>query len=732
MALRTQPHAEELREGRLEARTPPIQRQGAHSLRWAFPASLASLIVFLLVCFGQAALQRLGPPDLSRYHDRSLVVTDRSGRMLRGYLSGDESWRFAVAPGEVSPLYLAMLEAYEDRRFERHGGVDPLALLRAGGQALAQGRIVSGASTLTMQAARLLEPRPRGLAAKLIEMVRAVQLERRFSKDQIRAIYLTLAPFGGNLEGLRAASLAYFNKEPGWLGPAEAALLVVLPQSPNRLRPDRYPARARAARNKVLERAAKAGIITERTAEEAKAAALPIARRPLPFLAPHLADRLRRAHPGEERIETTIDATLQTALEALSGDAARALDPAAGIAALIVDNRSLEIRAHAGAPDYFSERRQGMIDMTRAVRSPGSALKPFIYGLAFDDLAAHPDSLIRDAPSRFGSYAPRNYDRGFAGDVTLREALQLSLNIPAVALLARVGPLRFERRLTGAGASLRSSAQGARPSLALALGGVGITLEDLVGLYAAVPNGGGAGPLRVTADAPQGPPSPLMGPVAAWYLADVLAGTPRPSGFLDTSLGGRDGRTRIAFKTGTSYGQRDAWAIGFTDRFTIGIWVGRPDGAPCAGCVGLQAAAPILFRAFALLPEAGRSPAATAAPAGALSGPTANLPPGLRRIGPEPEDHLARRNSSPPPQIAFPLEDATLAMANGGPYAVPLKAQGGKRPYRWLADGRPLGGPVWRQDSHWQPQAPGFTRLQLVDAEGRSARIDVQVTETVE
>ncbi len=325
---------------------------------------------------------------------------------------------------------VCLLLAYEDKRFEQHGGVDFLAVGRAAWQMLEAGRVVSGASTLTMQVARLLEPRPRGLLAKAIEVFRARQLEARLSKAEILSIYLTLAPFGGNLEGVEAASRAYFGRGPRHLTPDQAALLVALPQAPSRTRPDRFPIAAKQARDKVVRRVAEAGILTEAQLQETLATPLRGRRLAFPFEAPHLSGRLLAA--GETRTTSSIDADLQAAAARVIARGSQCLGHGVSAAALIVGNETGKVRAYLGAADYFDRDAAGMIDMIAVPRSPGSTLKPFIYGMAFEGRLAHPDSLFADRPRRFGGYEPSNFDGDFRGDVSLREALQRSLNVPAV------------------------------------------------------------------------------------------------------------------------------------------------------------------------------------------------------------------------------------------------------------------------------------------------------------
>ena len=568
----------------------------------------------------------LGPLPLEQARQVSATVVDRHGKLLRAYAMADGRWRLPVdAKANVDPGYLKLLFAYEDKRFYSHHGIDPLALSRAALQLGSRGRIVSGGSTITMQLARLMEPRrERSVYAKLRQMVRAVEIERQLTKDQILNLYLALAPYGGNLEGIRAASIAYFGKEPKRLSLAEAALLVALPQSPENRRLDRHPEEARAARDRVLDRMVEDGQISNEDAAAAKAVPVPRMRKPIPVLAPHSADRAVASFKDIPVISLTLDGSLQKALEALARDRAIALGPNISVGILAVDNESGDVLARVGSPDYFDEQRAGQVDMTHAVRSPGSTLKPFIYGLAFEDGFVHPESLIDDRPIRFGDYAPQDFDMTFQGTVPVRKALQLSLNVPAIALLDRVGASRLSSRLKQAGGNLVLPKDEV-PGLAMGLGGVGVTLQDLVQLYAGIARLGTTRPLREIVDVNGGPRDPLrlMDQVAAWQVGNVLMGTPPPE---------NAPHNRIAFKTGTSYGYRDAWSVGFDGRMTIGVWVGRPDGAPVPGLVGRTAAAPILFDAFA---RTGKLPMPLPKPPkGVLIASNAKLPLPLRRFRP--------------------------------------------------------------------------------------------------
>ncbi|WP_116084952.1 penicillin-binding protein 1C [Tropicimonas sp. IMCC34011] len=648
---------------------------------------------------------------LDRWVDRTVLppltaelsreVLDREGRLMRAYTVADGRWRLGAGAPDVDPLYIAMLTAYEDRRFRDHPGIDARAMLRAALSAVKAGHVVSGGSTLTMQAARLLEESGTGRWAGKIRQARvALALERRMSKDEVLRLYLDRAPFGGNLEGVRAATLAWFGKEPRRLTPAEAALLVALPQSPEARRPDRDPAAARAARDRVLLHAVRAGVLNAEAAEAAMRSPVPTRRRAFPAHAPHLADRLRGEDPSAQTIRTSLDLDLQTRLETLATRAARDGGDRLSAAILVADHRTGEVLASVGSAGYLSVRRGGAVDMTRAVRSPGSTLKPLIYGLAFARGLAHPETLIEDRPTTFaGGYAPTNFDGAWRGTIRVRQALQLSLNIPAVALTEAVGPARLLAHLRRAGASPRLP--GGEPGLAVALGGVGLSLEDLVRLYGALGRGGREMPLSYgTAVPSQG--REVLPEGAAWQVGHILSGIAPPPAAP---------RIRLAYKTGTSYGHRDAWAIGYDGRHVIGVWLGRPDGTPVPGAFGGDLAAPILFEAFGRLKP--RTDPLPQPPSSVLLGP--DLPAPLRRFGAEggPEADA--------PQLSFP-RDGTEIEAEG---LLVLKVRDGTPPFTWLAGGAPVATGEHRRETVIDAPGPGFLSLSVIDAEGRAARAEV-------
>ncbi|WP_442915777.1 penicillin-binding protein 1C [Leisingera sp. SS27] len=641
--------------------------------------------------------------------ETSTEVLDRNGKLLRAYPVGDGLWRLAVQPQDVDPRFLDMLLRYEDKRFRSHAGVDPIALLRAAGQALWNGRTVSGGSTLTMQVARLLEDGTTGRwAGKLRQMRVALALERRLSKDQILTLYLTHAPYGGAAEGIRAATYSWFGKEPKRLTSAEAALLVALPQSPERRRPDRFPQAASEARDRVLERMHHQGILTGEQAEAARRTPLPHRMAAFPRLAPHLADRVAARHPGMRQLRLTLDGAVQVRMETLLAEAARRTGPRLSAALIAADHQTGEVLAMAGSPGYSDATRRGFVDMTQAIRSPGSTLKPLIYGLAFDQGLAHPDTLIHDGPVNFAGYAPQNFDGEFRGDITVREALHLSLNIPVVKLTQELGPARVMASLRAVGA--KPDLPGGAPGLALSLGGLGISLQDMVQLYAGLAAGGQGPELRVMQGEARQPAGRLTSPEAAWQVADILRGLPVPAG-------ARAGT--ISFKTGTSYGHRDAWVIGWDGRHVIGVWMGRADGTPVPGIFGGDLAAPVLFEAFGRLKPA-LDPLPPPPPA-TLIVSSADLPPPLQRFRPR---DAAFSGPADAPELIFPPEGARLILEGAD---LTLKLRGGTAPFLVMANGQPVLTGQRRREFSLPSPGPGFSSLVIVDGAGRSDRVNLRI-----
>jgi penicillin-binding protein 1C len=665
-----------------------------------------TLIAAMLTLF---ALDVAFPPPLARIHEVSPVVLDRNGQWLMAFTTREGTWRLEARLDEIDPEFQRRLVAIEDARFWWHPGVDPIALARATVSYVRSRRVTQGGSTITMQLARLLEPRPRTIQSKLIEIIRALQIERRMSKREILSAYLTLAPYGGNLEGVRAASRAYFQRDPQWLDDSEMALLIALPQAPEGRRPDRRARIARAARDHVLDMFADAGLISRERAAEGKQSAMPT-RAPFPYSAPHAAAELVAAHPRESVVRSSLDGRLQHDLEDLARRRAAALDRDTQIAIIAIDVAHHAVRARVGGVGF--ERSGGYIDMTRAIRSPGSALKPFLYAIAFDEGIAAPETLVRDAPRRFGGYLPENFDRRFHGEVTLEDALQHSLNLPAVATLERIGASRFYAALTSAGADVRMPRRAdSEPGLALALGGVGITLEDLTDLYAALGDGGRARPLLTEADAGGFTlPHSLVRERTATRVLDILARSPHPAGRVPAEVA--QNAPEVAFKTGTSYGFRDAWSVGVANGYAIGVWVGRPDGAPRPGATGREAALPILFDAFDLLGVPQEQP----------------RPEERRQAAPPALAHLERSDREEL-SILFPPANAQVLVLDYGRSSrgLSLSARGGRPPLTWYAEGQRVSLEPSSGRAIWRPTAPGFYDVSVVDADGESARVRVRI-----
>lgn len=683
-----------------------VYTQGQRRLRFAAVCLLSTMLLVAAVWGSfdhwvkSAALPAL---DV----ETSAEVRDRNGHLLRAFTVDDGRWRLATSLEDVDPRYIDLLLTYEDRRFHTHPGVDFWAIIRAAGQAVLHGEVVSGASTLTMQVVRLLrEEATETLSDKIEQMRLALALERRLSKSQILELYLHRAPFGGNLEGVRAASISYFGKEPRQLSASQAALLVALPQSPELRRPDRHFDRAKSARDRVLARGYRFGVINEDVLAAGLRERLPNERRAFPAHAAHLASAVKEPN---QAVSVTIDKSLQSDLEMLVRETVAGKGSTLSAAILVADHKTGEILAHVGSPDFVDHHRLGFVDMVGAVRSPGSALKPLIYGLAFDQGLAHPESLVEDRLTNFRGYIPENFDGGFLGTVSARKALQLSLNVPAVSALDAVGPARFLQALKAAGTDPQLPG-GKAPGLAVALGGMGVTLHDLVTVFAAIARGGEVVQLRSDADKPvtREKPKNVLGKRAAWYVSDILKDAPAPD---------RQRQGKIAFKTGTSYGYRDAWAIGFDGRHVIGAWMGRVDATPVSGLSGISHAAPLLFDAFSRLKT--EPDPLPPAPKGALNISHGDLPEPLKWLR-HPSQGAKRFDDHP--EIAFPPNGARVEVSsNTGPTLLGLKVRNGTPPFVWLVNGKAVATGDYTRDALWNEGGVGFHRISVIDADGRAA-----------
>jgi len=562
--------------------------------------ALGSIGLILVLLMATLKLADLLLPINEQVHSSarfSRIILDEHGRLLRAFADESGVWRHPITLPQVSSNYIEALLTYEDRWFWWHPGVNPVAVLRAAWQNFSCGCVVSGGSTITMQVARIFHPHSKTVLGKLSQVLRALQLEWHYSKTDILELYLNNAPFGGAIEGVQAASQTFLEKNADELTDAEAALLAVLPQAPSRLRPDRHPQRARAARDKVLKRLMDLSVWSGERIENALQESVVAFEPTRPMHAPILARQLIKRYPQANVIPTYINLEMQSSLEEYVKDHSLDLPEHSSMAILVVENKTGNIKAHVASADFFNSRRFGHVNMVSAIRSPGSTLKPFIYGRAIDDGLIHSHSLLLDAPRLSGEYRPENFNKHFNGPVSTTFALQKSLNLPAVQVLEAYGAERFYAELKNAGVSLRIPG---KPNLSLALGGVGTNLADLVSLFSAFANQGQVKSLRYSTMDSTKNDRFLMNEEAAWVTYKMLSSAPRPDRVHGSMFHVQT--NPIAWKTGTSYGYRDAWALGVSKNYTVGVWVGRPDGTALPGQYGALTAAPILFKVMESIP----------------------------------------------------------------------------------------------------------------------------------
>ena len=593
-----------------ERRAAAVAARRARRWRWAL-AAITLVNAALLAGLAAAVIAPL--PERSA--DWSAAIEYRDGTPAYVFLARDDRWRLPVALGDVDPAFVAALVALEDKRFWHHDGVDPVAIARAAASDAWAARRVSGGSTLTMQLARLLEPRPRTLRSKLVEMFRAVQLDLRLGKREILEDYLSRAPYGGNVEGVEAAAWSYFGHAARHLTPLEIATLLAVPQGPTRLSPRPGNAlRLRARRDAILGKLIAAGAFAAVDARTALADAAdtppPDHLRRMPRQAAHAAVALHRRHPGELRVRSTLDAGVQ-ALAEREAELRRAELHAKGIhsaAIVVVDHRSRDVVALVGSLDFLDAAHGGQIAMFERPRSPGSTLKPLLYALAIDRGMALPEYLVADVPTQYGTYRPRNFDGDWSGLVALQGALARSLNLPFVDLLDRLGVERFVGELARMGVAPARAAPG-RYGLSLIAGGIELTPLEIAGLYATLAEDGAYRPLRLVAGDPTPDPVAVFGAGAAWLTRQALAQRDRPDFPRRRDVAGVP--PAIHWKTGTSFGFRDAWSVGSGPAYTAVVWTGNVDDKPSADLIGSEAAGPLLFDVLEGL--AGRAPAPPAA-----------------------------------------------------------------------------------------------------------------------
>ncbi|MBS0288688.1 MAG: penicillin-binding protein 1C [Proteobacteria bacterium] len=659
----------------------------AFKLFKGFLFCLISFIIFLTADW-------FYPLNLTRYQDISVVITANQ-QPAHIFLTKDQKWRILTQAQELPSLYTQTLIEKEDKYYRKHFGINPIALGRAFLQWIRYGHIVSGGSTLTMQTARLLEPRSRTLLSKLIECFRALQLEWHYSKNEILNIYLTLAPLGSNIEGINAGALSYFNKSSSQLVPAEIALLVAMVQSPSRLQPNLYPDSAFKARNKVLSFMASQGLITKEQAKINMLLPIPTQKIKFPREIPHLAWRLKKQFPST-KISTTIDLNLQKQIEFMLQRYQPLLPQGANAAILVVDHLQNKPLVYIGSHDFFSEENHGYVDYIDAYRSPGSTLKPFIYALGFDLGLLTPGTYLLDERQRFGAYYPQNFDKQSYGVVSTQEALVRSLNIPVVSLLNQIGVIRFLGLLKEAEITPQFPASFDSPSLAVALGGVGLTLEQLVKLYAILARHGCDMPLSYLESNVMPSSTQVLSIKSSKEITDILK----------IRL---EGNRQISLKTGTSYGHRDALVVGYNHRYVVGVWIGKPDGSSMDGVWASNVSVPLLKKVFNLLAQdASFSP---------------NDLPALV-LKNEPKTTIFKSA----PSFLFPVNDTIIELEKEGEHfkSIPLSITGGKRPYTLLIDDKPFQDVFW-QKPFWTPPSPGFYTLTVVDALGQVDKINIEL-----
>jgi penicillin-binding protein 1C len=563
------------------------------NLKWVL--SVKRFVIAALVLFGSfLAVNYLVPlPDDIEY---TTIVTDDGGEVIHAFLTPEEKWRMKTELQEISPLLSKTIIAKEDRYFYYHWGINPFAVVRAGLNNLLQRRRTSGASTITMQVARALEKRPRTLGAKLVESFRALQLEWKYSKDEILQLYLNLVPYGGNIEGVKAAAYLYFHKNPDHLSLAEITALSIIPNRPSSLVIGRHNDRIVAERNKWLRRFAKEGVFTAKEIEDALAEPLNASRATVPHYVPHLAWKLKRAS-GSYLIPTTIHLNTQLKIEKLTGDYMRTLllQNIRNAAIVVLDNRTHKVVAYVGSADFADTTDGGQVNGAAAVRQPGSTLKPLLYGLCFDEGLLTPKMVISDVPVNYNGYAPENYDQRFNGYVTVEQALERSLNIPSVKSLQQLGKERMISTLATANFRQVMKDQN-KLGLSLILGGCGSTLEQLTALFAAFANEGVYSPALFRQTDPTGRKVRLLSSAAGYMITDILSRINRPDFPLNWQA--TEHMPKIAWKTGTSYGRRDAWSIGYNKNYTVGVWVGNFSGQGVPELSGASTATPLLFKVF--------------------------------------------------------------------------------------------------------------------------------------
>lgn len=653
-------------------------------LKWLLRSKLKAklLAVFMLIAVGIWGADKIFPIDTSLLEDGARCLYGQDNFLLHVSLSPERNMnRQHVRLEEIDAHFLRKLINTEDKRFYYHPGIDPLAFLRAFWQLLLTGHVKSGASTITMQTIRLLERRPRTYLSKIVEAMRAIQLESHYSKNEILQMYLTLTPYGGNIEGVKAASYAYFNHHCKYLSAGESALLISLPRSPTRFRPDRHLDRATKIRNLTLLKFLKNKLITKEEYIQALQEQVPSTVYALPKHAPHLSYRLLQASKSGD-VHSFIDQRIQRALESFVD-----MGQKTNASILVVDHTKNVVVAYVGSDKFLNDEKHGQVDYIQAIRSPGSTIKPFIYAMAMDIGLVDDNSILQDYAHRYGSYSPENIDSTFHGQVSVRQALYLSLNTTAVKLLQETGALQLWDNLRQAGMKLYLNG---KPNLSLALGGFGTNLESLVLVYGSFANSGVVKPLKIATNLQIGETYELMSSYAANTILDILEQKENNS-----MIPG------IAYKTGTSYGHRDTWAIGLNGKYTVGVWVGNPDGSPMRDSTGSSSAVPVLCAVFRMLPEVRLN----------IKYNKKNM------LKPNLIQTKVTRSLYSDFKISFPIDGASIEL---GETAIPLETENETGEVKWFINNKPHYG-------EWMPDSSGFYQITAVDVNNSASNIEVHI-----
>ncbi len=680
------------------------------------------LVAAMVAVYGIVLLAVPFPDKVIKNIHYSTEVLDKNRQLLYTFINDKGRWQLPIELGRLDGRFIQATLAIEDRNFYKHSGVDLLAVVRSSFLNLTNGRIISGASTVSMQTIRLVEGRKRSFLNKIIEMAHAIRLEQLYTKEQILKMYFELAPYGGNIHGIRAASLRYLNKEPDDLTLTESALLAGLPQAPSRLRPDRYPAKAKVRRDRVLKAMLDQHVISDKDYAQAVSEPVVVGHYEFPKKAPHFSIYVKARSGNEKVLHTSLDERMQEFAEGVlkeTVDRFRDQGIANG-AVVVIDNKMGKVRAMVGSADFMSDADQGQVNGTLSRRSPGSALKPFTYALALETGRYSTRTLLDDTPSRYAEYMPRNFDKKFRGKVSLREALVDSLNIPAVEVLDDVGYRVLHELLRDSGLKTLSPDPD-RYGLSLTLGSPEVRLLELSNAYAMLGRLGVYKPFSVDEGEVDVHGRRLLSDGAAYIVADILSDNLR----LQAAGLYRDEKQspRVAFKTGTSYGQRDAWTFAYNPEYTVGVWIGNFNGKSSKALVGLEAATPVAVRIIDWLYE-GKSlvwftkPDSVLVKADALSVKTSGAVPTLAR-----KDFI---DPAKKPEIVSPAGGAEyfISGVQGSNHEINLQAKTSGEAQRlyWFVNGA-LFKTALPDEKIFMPMSPGMYQITCADNFGRSSTV---------